>query len=82
MYICYFKKVDLLDLSSYGGNFIKFLLLKFKFHFPAKRTKVNKADFHKIISLLDKSVLQSSFEYPAESSRLARGKIAREIQIS
>ena len=50
---CYFKKVGLVDFSPCGGKIkFEFLVLKFKFYFPAKRTQVNKADdFHKIMSL-------------------------------
>ena len=49
---CYFKKVGLVDLSSYGGKIkFEFLVLKLKFYFLAKGTQVNKADFHKITSL-------------------------------
>ena len=49
---CYFMKVGLVDLSTYGGEIkFEFLVMAGKFNFPAMCTQVHKADFLKIISL-------------------------------
>ena len=43
-----YLKSQPLDLSSYGRKIIfEYSVLKFKFYFPAKRTQVKNADFHK-----------------------------------